>query len=40
MPGLDWLVELVHELRIGELIPRGDPTILSVDEERTHSNRG
>ena len=40
MPGLDRLVELVHELRIGELIPRGDPTILSVDEERTHSNRG
>ena len=40
MPGLDRLVELVDQLRIGELTPRGHPTILSVDEERTHSNRG
>ena len=40
MPGLDRLVELVDQLGIGELIPRGDPTILSVDEERTHSDRG
>ena len=40
MPGLDWLVELVHELRLRELTPRGNPTILRVDEENTHSDRG
>ena len=40
MPGLDWLVELVHKLRLRELTPRGNPTILRVDEENTHSDRG
>src|SRR4051794_8204984 len=40
MPGLDRLVVLVHELSSGELIARGNPTVLSVDEERTHSDRG
>ena len=40
MPGLDWLVELVHKLRLRELTPRGNPPIFRVDEENTHSDRG
>lgn len=40
MPGLDWLVEFVHELRLRELTPRGNPPIFRVDEENTHSDRG
>src|SRR5215218_4885856 len=40
VPGPDRLVVLVHQLRLGELTPRGHPTVLRVDEEDTHSDRG
>jgi hypothetical protein len=31
---------LVHQLRVGELTPCGHPTVLRVDEEDTHFDRG
>ena len=40
VPRRQRLVELVHQVRLGELSSRCDPTVLRVDEEDAHGARG